>query len=87
MLGQGIDMGTVMAQPSDEQEDYAEGEMDGHSEMLCQTLMGLGRVEAKLDMLLGIEKKESRVEYSGPELATNPAVHSTQLEFDIPPIF
>lgn len=82
-----VDMGSAMASPmSQEQESYSSSDMSTHSEMMCQLLMGLGRLEAKVDMLMKEDTAEKESE-SGPELATNPAIYSNQLEFDLPPLF
>lgn len=57
--------------------------------MLAEILRGQGKIEAKLDQLIADElESESETEIeSEPQLATNPAIHSNMLDFDIPPIF
>lgn len=57
--------------------------------MLAEILRGQGKIEAKLDQLIADElESESETETeSEPQLATNPAIHSNMLDFDIPPIF
>lgn len=64
--------------------------------VIAQILQDQGKLMARLDavekaiMCDSEEDKaegETESEDSGPELSTNPAIHSTQLEFDIPPIF
>lgn len=59
--------------------------------MLAEILRGQGKIEAKLDQLIADEmdcENETETETeSEPVLATNPAIHSTMLDFDIPPIF
>lgn len=82
-----MDMNQMMApQASPEQEGFAK-ESGGHAEMMAQVLMGLGRLEAKIDMLR-CDEAEDEAESEGPELATNPALNSTMLELpDLPPIF
>lgn len=60
--------------------------------MLAEILRGQGKIEAKLDQLIADElesesETETESEDSGPQLATNPAIHSNMLDFDIPPIF
>lgn len=57
--------------------------------MLAEILRGQGKIEAKLDQLIADEMEsepETEIE-SEPQLATNPAIHSNMLDFDIPPIF
>ena len=75
-------------------EKEVQKESGSHAELMCEILMKMGRLEAKLDMLLDYElmepeesESESESMESGKELATNPALYSNQLEFDIPPIF
>lgn len=80
-----MDMQGMMAAPMDAKQESFSKETDKHGEMMCQVLMGLGRLEAKIDMMMAEDKKEESG-YSEP-VATNPAIHSTQLEFDLPPIF
>jgi hypothetical protein len=66
--------------------------------VIAEILKCQGALEAKVEMLeakvadlMGEEagEMESEPESEGPEpaLATNPAIYSNQLEFDIPPIF
>jgi hypothetical protein len=61
--------------------------------VIAEILKSQGRLEAQVAMLMAescdSEEAESESEYDsgGPELATNPAINSPMLEFDIPPIF
>lgn len=71
--------------PSEQQAEYASKDMGSHSDMMCQVLMQLGRIDAKLDMIIAEDKKE--MSEPSPQLATNPAIFSPQLEFDLPPMF
>lgn len=80
-----MDMQGMMAPPLDYKQEEFSKESGSHGEMMCQVLMGLGRLEAKIDMMMAEDKKEESG-YSEP-VATNPAIHSTQLEVDLPPIF
>ena len=86
-----MDIQGMMAAPMDAKQESFSKETDKHGEMMAQVLMGLGRLEAKIDMMMAEDKKEDtgekETEDSGPELTTNPAIHSTQLEFDLPAIF
>ena len=85
-----MEMYDMMKPPMDAKQESFSKETGGHAEMMAQVLMGLGRLEAKIDMMMAEDKSEDAKEKeydSGPELATNPAIHSTQLEFDLPPIF
>lgn len=88
-----MDITTAMTPPPTEQQsEYAQKDMSGHSEMMCQVLMQLGRIDAKLDMIIAEDKaeddkeKETEGAGDGPQLATNPAIYSPQLEFDLPPL-
>lgn len=83
-------MTEYMAPPLDSNQESFSKDTGSHGEMMCQVLMGIGRLEAKIDMMMAEDKSEDTKEKeydSGPELATNPAIHSTQLEFDLPPLF
>lgn len=78
--------------PSEQQAEYASKDMGSHSDMMCQVLMQLGRIDAKLDMIIAEDSKEDskeeiKMSESSPQLATNPAIFSPQLEFDLPPMF
>lgn len=65
--------------------------------MIAEILRGQGAIMERLDALEKLmcddmEEDKSEAEsksetQAGPELATNPAIHSTMLDFDIPPIF
>lgn len=68
------------------------GVMGYHAEMMAQVLIGLGRLEAKVDSMAEEDKAEdageSEIETEdATPLSTNPALYSTQLEFDLPPLF
>ena len=78
-----------MAPPLDSGQESFSKDIGSYGEMMCQVLMGIGRLEAKIDMMAKDRSEDSKEKESdsGPELATNPAIHSTQLDFDIPPIF
>ena len=65
--------------------------------VIAEILKCQGRLEAKIEMLeakvsdlmgeeMGEEPEEIEI-VNSEALATNPAMYSTQLEFDIPPIF
>ena len=62
--------------------------------VIAELLKSQGRLEAQVAMLMADEMKEmdceeepEAEEKTEPVLATNPAVTSNMLEFDIPPIF
>lgn len=52
----------MMPAPDTKQEEYAKQDMGGHAEMMCQLLIGLGRLEAKVDMLIAEDKQEDSKE-------------------------
>lgn len=62
-----IDVMAAMTGPSAEQEDYAKKEMSGHSDMMCQVFMQLGKLEAKIDMLMASEKEDEKEKETEPE--------------------
>ena len=72
-----------------------QGVMGYNANMMCQILMKLGALEAKIDSIIKDEEDDDMMEgepadgddKSGPELSTNPALYSPQLEFDLPPLF
>lgn len=92
-MGNKIDVKrAMMPPPSSEQEKYSEG-MGSHADMMAHVLMGIGRLEAKIDMMIAEDKSEDKSEdkkdkkkgaesSGGSYLATNPALFSNQLEFD-----
>ncbi len=51
------EMMTPMASKSED--EYA-SEMPSHTEMMCEVFKSLGKVEAKLDMLLMLEKEDEK---------------------------
>lgn len=63
--------------------------------LIAELLRGQGAIMERLDnleKLICADEEEDKMEGSGnedgPQLATNPAMHSNQLEmYDIPPIF
>ena len=68
--------------------------------VIAEILKSQGRLEAQVEMLqaqvaelMCEEASDDAEEESGaeaesePQLATNPAIHSTMLDFDVPPIF
>ena len=63
-----MDIGNLMSAPvSAEQEAFGK-KAEGHGEMMAQILMGLGRVEAKIDMMMAEDKDEDEDEdESDPE--------------------
>lgn len=80
-----MDMTSLMAAPPNANQEAFGKEAGGHADMMAQVLMGLGRVEAKLDMILDSEEDESEKE---SESNPNPLINSTMLELDdLPPVF
>lgn len=88
-MGNKIDVKrAMMPPPSSEQEKYSEG-MGSHADMMAHVLMGIGRLEAKIDMMIAEDKSEDKKgkkkdseSSGGSYLATNPALFSNQLELD-----
>ena len=57
-----MDIGNFMSAPvSSEQETFGQ-KAEGHGALMAQVLMGLGRVEAKIDMLMAEDAKEDSEE-------------------------
>ena len=63
-----MDIGNLMSAPvSSEQEAFGQ-KAEGHGALMAQILMGLGRVEAKIDMMMAEDKAEDEDESeSDPE--------------------
>ncbi len=62
--------------------------------VVAEILRCQGKLEAKVEMLeskiadlMGEESESEESQGPEPALATNPAIYSNQLEFDIPTIF
>lgn len=83
-----MDITTAMTPPpSEQQSEYAQKDMSGHSEMMCQVLMQLGRIDAKIDMMMAEDKKEDESEKESEgesEGIKLPDLYSAQLEFSMP---
>lgn len=81
-----MEMYDMMKPPMDAKQESFSKETGGHAEMMAQVLMGLGRLEAKIDLMMAEDKSEDYKE-SEP-VATNPGVSSPVLEeLELPPLF
>lgn len=66
-----MDVGNLMGAPvSSEQEAFGQ-KVEGHGAMMAQILMGLGRVEAKIDMMMAEDKAEDESESDPEDMASS----------------
>lgn len=66
-----MDVGNLMGAPvSSEQEAFGQ-KAEGHGALMAQVLMGLGRVEAKIDMMMAEDKEEDESESDPEDMASS----------------
>lgn len=66
-----MDVGNLMGAPvSSEQEAFGQ-KAEGHGALMAQVLMGLGRVEAKIDMMMAEDKAEDESESDPEDMASS----------------
>ena len=73
-----MDIGNLMGAPvSSEQEAFGQ-KAEGHGALMAQILMGLGRVEAKIDMMMAEDKEEDESESEEPLVDCNYRIGDTE---------